>query len=92
MGTALDAIKRLVDRFDQNRKVFLSSDHEEEQIRLTTAGHQAEVEEKPEVRKAGELRPARLTSARRRTKIRPMSAQGRPALTKAVKMIQASAL
>jgi hypothetical protein len=46
-----------------------------------TAGHQAKVEEKPEVRKAGELRPVRLTSARRCSKIQPVSAQGRPALT-----------
>ena len=49
-------------------------------IRLT-AGHQAKVEPKPEVRKAGELRPARLTNARRRLNMQPMSAQGRPALT-----------
>ena len=49
-------------------------------IRLT-AGHQAKVEEKPEVRKAGELRPARLTSARCRSRLQSMSAQGRPALT-----------
>ena len=32
-------------------------------IRLT-AGHQAKVEEKPEVRKAGELRPTPLTCRR----------------------------
>jgi type I restriction-modification system DNA methylase subunit len=72
-------------------------------IRLT-AGHQAKVEEKPEVREAGGVHytpqyivnyivkntvgkppeggtPARLTFARRRPKMRPMSAQGRPALT-----------
>ena len=29
-----DAVKRLVDRFDQNRKVFLSGDYKEEQLRL----------------------------------------------------------
>jgi hypothetical protein len=53
MGTpATDAVKRLVDRFDQDRKVFLSGDYKEEQLRHT-AGHQAKVEEKPEVRKAG---------------------------------------
>jgi hypothetical protein len=52
---APDAVKRLVDHFDQNRKVFLSPDYKEEQLRLT-AGHQAKVEEKPEVRKAGGLR------------------------------------
>jgi hypothetical protein len=33
-------------------------------IRLT-AGHQAKVEEKPEVRRAGEVRPAPLTWRRR---------------------------
>jgi len=34
MGTpAPDAVKRLVDRFDQDRKVFLSPDYEEEQPR-----------------------------------------------------------
>ncbi len=31
---APDAVKRLVDRFDQNRKVFLSGDYKEEQLRL----------------------------------------------------------
>jgi hypothetical protein len=95
--TAPDSIKRLVDHFDRNRKVFQSADYKEEQlsaefdlrpsirhssfvirtlphgfsvlpadilgqvyeqflgkvIRLT-AGHQAKVEEKPEVRKAGQ--------------------------------------
>ena len=137
------AVKRLVDRFDQDRKVFLASDYKEEQLRpaslngpsLTTrhsdivirtfsslffaalgwdmdnkqglsefsvmpadvlgqvyeqflgkvirltAGHQAKVEEKPEVRKAGGPRPARLTSASRRLSMQPMSAQGRSALT-----------
>jgi hypothetical protein len=49
-------------------------------IRLT-AGHRAKVEEKPEVRKAGELRPARLTNVCRRPKMQPMSAHGRLALT-----------
>jgi hypothetical protein len=35
MGTpAPDAAKRLVDRSDQNRKVFLSPDSKEEQLRL----------------------------------------------------------
>jgi hypothetical protein len=35
MGTpAPDAVKRLVDRFDQDRKVFLSGDHKDEQHRL----------------------------------------------------------
>jgi hypothetical protein len=34
MGNTPDAVKRLVDRFDQNRKVFLSPDHKEEQLRL----------------------------------------------------------
>ena len=33
MGTpAPDAVKRLVDRFDQDRKVFLSGDYKEEQL------------------------------------------------------------
>ena len=49
-------------------------------IRLT-AGHQAKVEEKPEVRKAGGLRLARLTSARSRHNMRQMSDPGRPSLT-----------
>jgi hypothetical protein len=31
---APDAVKRLVDRFDQDRKVFLSPDYKEEQLRL----------------------------------------------------------
>jgi hypothetical protein len=87
VGTpAPDAVKALVDRFDQDRKVFLSADYKEEQLRAEflhpffsafgwdvvmpahllgqvyeqfpgkvirlTAGHQAKVEEKPEVRKA----------------------------------------
>jgi len=30
---APDSVKRLVDRFDQNRKVFLSPDCNEEQLR-----------------------------------------------------------
>jgi hypothetical protein len=30
---APDAVKRLVDRFDQNRKVFQSGDCKEEQLR-----------------------------------------------------------
>ena len=35
MGTpAPDAVKRLVDRFDQDRKVFVSPDYKEEQLRL----------------------------------------------------------
>jgi hypothetical protein len=33
MENAPDAVKRLVDRFDQDRKVFLSSDYKEEQLR-----------------------------------------------------------
>jgi hypothetical protein len=31
---APDAVKRLVDHFDQDRKVFLSCDYKEEQLRL----------------------------------------------------------
>jgi hypothetical protein len=35
MGTpAPDSVKRLVDRFDQDRKVFVSPDYKEEQLRL----------------------------------------------------------
>jgi len=35
MGTPPpDTFKRLVDRFDQDRKVFLSGDYKEEQLRL----------------------------------------------------------
>ena len=35
MGTpAPDAVKSLVERFDQNRRVFLSNDYKEEQLRL----------------------------------------------------------
>jgi len=35
MGTPVpDAVKRLVERFDQDRKVFLSADYKEEQLRL----------------------------------------------------------
>ena len=30
---APDSVKRLVDHFDQNRKVFLSGDYKEEQLR-----------------------------------------------------------
>jgi len=55
VGTPPDALLRLVDRFDQDRKVFLSGDYKEEQLRLT-AGRQAKVEEKPEVREAGGVR------------------------------------
>jgi hypothetical protein len=33
MGNAPDSVKRLVDRFDQNRKVFQSADYKEEQLR-----------------------------------------------------------
>jgi len=33
MGNAPDAVKRLVDRFDLSRKVFLSGDYKEEQLR-----------------------------------------------------------
>jgi hypothetical protein len=33
MGNAPGAVKRLVDRFDQDRKVFLSGDYKEEHLR-----------------------------------------------------------
>jgi hypothetical protein len=46
MGTAPDAVKRLVDRFGQDRRVFLSGDYKEEQLiedadgrQLTADGH-----------------------------------------------------
>ncbi|HTW90661.1 MAG TPA: hypothetical protein VMH22_03035 [bacterium] len=35
MGPAPHAVKRLVDQIDQNRKVFLSPDYKEEQLRAT---------------------------------------------------------
>jgi hypothetical protein len=87
MGTAPDAVKRLVDRFDQNRDAADGSQLTAHSPRLDsqsgpsavsrrpiadvlgevyeqflgkvirlTAGHQAKVEEKPEVRKAGGVR------------------------------------
>ena len=31
---APDAVRRLIDRFEQDRKVFLSGDYKEEQLRL----------------------------------------------------------
>jgi len=34
VGNAPDSVKRLVDHFDQNRKVFVSPDYKEEQLRL----------------------------------------------------------
>ena len=34
MGNAPDALLRLIDRFDQDRKVFLSGEYKEEQLRL----------------------------------------------------------
>ena len=139
-----------VEHFDRDRKVLLSADYKEEQLRDTaygrqltafrlrpsdsdsgrsavgrkpmanpdgqvyeqflgkviklTAGHQAKVEEKPEVRKAGGVHytpqyivnyivkntigrlreggpPARLSSARRSSKMQTMFARGRSALT-----------
>ncbi len=33
MGNAPDALLRLIDRFDQDRRVFLSGDYKEEQLR-----------------------------------------------------------
>jgi hypothetical protein len=43
MGTpAPDAVKRLVDRFDQDRKVFLSSDDKEEQSPKAKTPHEQE--------------------------------------------------
>ena len=43
MGTpAPDAVKRLVDRFDQDRKVFLSGDYKEEQLPKAKTPHEQE--------------------------------------------------
>ena len=43
MGTPTpDAVKRLVDRFDQDRKVFLSGDYKEEQLRKAKTPHEQE--------------------------------------------------
>ena len=42
MGTPPDALLRLIDRFGQNRKVFLSGDYKEEQLRKTTTSHEQE--------------------------------------------------
>ena len=40
MGTpAPDAVKRLVDRFDQDHKVFQSPDYKEEQLRAEFLNH-----------------------------------------------------
>jgi len=39
MGTAPDAVKRLVEHLDQDRKVFLSSDYREEQLRAEFLDH-----------------------------------------------------
>jgi hypothetical protein len=46
MRNAPDALLRLIDRSDRDRKVFVSPDYKEEQLRLT-AGHQTKVKEKP---------------------------------------------
>ena len=40
---APDAVKRLVDRFDQDRKVFLSGDYKEEQLRAEVLDPQLKV-------------------------------------------------
>jgi hypothetical protein len=40
--SAPDAVKRLVDRFDQDRKVFLSNDHKEEQLPRAKTPHEQE--------------------------------------------------
>jgi len=44
-ATAPDSVKRLVDRFDQDRKIFLSGDYIEEQLpgaAMPTAGPKAD--------------------------------------------------
>jgi hypothetical protein len=41
MGTpAPDVVRRLVDRFDQNRRAFQSPDYKEEQLRDSADGRQ----------------------------------------------------
>ena len=43
MGTpAPDTVRRLVDHFDQDRKVFLSADYKEEQRRKAKTPHEQE--------------------------------------------------
>jgi len=42
MGTAPDALLRLIDRFDADRKVFLSGDYKEEQLSKAKAPHEQE--------------------------------------------------
>ena len=42
MGNAPDSVKRLVDRSDQDRKVFLSGDYEEEQLPKAKTPHEQE--------------------------------------------------
>jgi len=42
MGNAPDAVKRLVDRFDQDHKVFLSGDYKGEQLRKAKTPHEQE--------------------------------------------------
>jgi hypothetical protein len=40
MGNAHDAVKRLVDRFDQNRDAYLSGSYKEEQLVEDADGRQ----------------------------------------------------
>jgi len=42
MGPTPDAVKRLVDRFDLSRKVFLSGDYKEEQLPMAKTPHEQE--------------------------------------------------
>ena len=42
MGNAPKAVKCLFDRFDQDRKVFLSGDYKEEQLRKAKTPHEQE--------------------------------------------------
>jgi hypothetical protein len=42
MGNVPDPVKRLVDRFDQNRKVFLSSNYKEELLPKAKTPHEQE--------------------------------------------------
>ena len=42
MGTPPDALLRLVDRFSQDQKVFLSGDYKEEQLSMAKTPHEQE--------------------------------------------------
>jgi hypothetical protein len=56
MGTAPDAVQRLVDQFDQDRKVILSGDYKEEQLPKAKTAHEQE-----SLRRQSPLPTSRLT-------------------------------